>query len=86
PALAAMQASLDHSTVPTFREGVGIGRAIGLGTARQDPLTQLLKQAVYDEQSPKAVTDQIENVAEQAFLRDLSKGQSKTALSQEADL
>ena len=86
PALAAMQASLDHSTVPTFREGVGIGRAIGLGTARQDPLTQLLKQAVYDEQSPKAVTDQIENVAEQAFLRDLSKGQRKTALSQEADL
>ena len=86
PALAVMQASLDHSTVPTFREGVGFRRAIGLGAGSQDPLMQLLKQAVYGEQSPEAVTDAIEEVAEQAFLKDLSKGQRKAVPSQEGDL
>jgi len=86
PALAVMQASLDHSTVPTFREGVGFRRAIGLGAGSQDPLVQLLKQAVYGEQSPEAVTDAIEEVAEQAFLKDLSKGQRKAVPSQEGDL
>jgi ABC-type glycerol-3-phosphate transport system substrate-binding protein len=74
PALAAMKASLDHSTVPTFREGVGLRRAIGLRSGSQDPLVQLLKQAVYGEQSPKAVTDEIEALAKDAFMQDLSRG------------
>jgi hypothetical protein len=86
PALAVMQASLDHSTVPTFREGVGFRRAIGLGAGTQDPLVHLLKQAVYGEQSPEAVTDAIEDIAEKAFLKDLSKGVRESAPSQEADL
>lgn len=86
PALAVMQASLDHSTVPTFREGVGFRQAIGLGAGRQDRLMQLLKQVVYGERSPKAVTEEIEEVAEQAFMKDLSKGLRKTVSSQEGDL
>jgi len=86
PALAVMQASLDNSTVPTFREGVGFRRAIGLGAGTQDPLVYLLKQAVYSEQSPEAVTQGIEAIAEKAFLKDLSKGVRKSAPSQGGDL
>lgn len=86
PALAEMQASLEHSTVPTFREGVGFRRAVGLRGGSQDPLVQLLKQAVYGERSPKVVTDEIEDLAQQAFLQDLSKAQRKTGSSQGGDL
>jgi hypothetical protein len=60
PALAAMQASLDHSTVPTFREGVGFRRSIGPRGGSQDPLTQLLKRGVYGEESPQVVTSELE--------------------------
>jgi hypothetical protein len=83
PALAVMQASLDHSTVPTFREGVGLRRAIGLRGGTEDPLVHLLKQAVYGEQSPEKVTEQIEELARQAFLQDLARGQRKTVSSRE---
>jgi arabinogalactan oligomer/maltooligosaccharide transport system substrate-binding protein len=86
PALAVMQASLDHSTVPTFREGVGFRRAIGLRGGSQDPLVQLIKQAVYGEQSAETVTTEIESLAQEAFLQDLSKGQRKTVPSQGGDL
>ncbi len=86
PALAVMQASLDHSTVPTFREGVGFRRAIGLRGGSQDPLVQLIKQAVYGEQSAETVTTEIESLAQEAFLQDLSKGQRKSVPSQGGDL
>lgn len=66
-ALAAMQASLQNSTVPTFEQGVGLNHSLV-------PIRQLLKQAVYGEQSPEKVAEGIEAVAKEAFLRDLRKG------------
>ncbi|MFN6340339.1 MAG: hypothetical protein ACK41W_16675 [Cyanobacteriota bacterium] len=67
PALAAMQASLEHSAVPTFNTGVGL-RHYSI------PLRQLIKQAVYGEQSPKAVAAAMEALAKRTFLDDLSRG------------
>jgi hypothetical protein len=85
PALAAMQASLDHSTVPTFREGVGFRRSIGLRGGSQDPLTQLLKRGVYGEESPQVVTSELEALAKDVFMQDLSKGVIRYAVTAGGD-
>lgn len=80
PALAAMESSLQHSTVPTFRQGVGFRRTIGPRGGSQDPLERVLKQAIYGEQSAQTVTLEIEALAKEAFLQDLSKtNQSKVS-------
>lgn len=65
-ALAAMQASLQNATVPTFEQGVGLTHALV-------PIRQLLKQAVYGEETPEKVAKGLEAVAKDAFLRDLRK-------------
>lgn len=73
PDLMAMESSLKHSKVPTFREGVGFRRGKTLRGGGQDPLIQLMKQAVYGEKSPKEVTRGIEELARELFLSDLAK-------------
>lgn len=50
PVLAAMEASLDASTVPTLTEGVVLRQ-------RTEELRQLLKQNVYGEESPEQVME-----------------------------
>jgi ABC-type glycerol-3-phosphate transport system substrate-binding protein len=50
PVLAAMEASLDSSTVPTLKEGVVLRQ-------RTEELRQLLKQNVYGEESPERVME-----------------------------
>ncbi|MEB3324561.1 MAG: hypothetical protein VKM17_04415 [Cyanobacteriota bacterium] len=77
-ALAAMQASLQNSTVPSFRQGVGLRHSL-------NPLRQLLKQAVYGEQSPEKVAGGIEAVAKEAFRRDLGKGAPSLSTSATGD-
>jgi hypothetical protein len=66
-ALAAMEASLNNSTVATFRQGVGLVKSL-------IPLRQLLKQAVYGEQSTPKVVQGIESFAKEAFLKELQQG------------
>lgn len=50
PVLAAMEESLDFSTVPTLKEGVVLRQ-------RTEELRQLLKQNIYGEESPERVME-----------------------------
>jgi arabinogalactan oligomer/maltooligosaccharide transport system substrate-binding protein len=74
PALAAMQASLENSTVPTFYQGVGLAHAT-------EPLRQLIKQAVYGEQTPQESAAAIEAVAKKAFRQDQTKTVQRQPIS-----
>jgi len=56
PVLAAMEASLDSSTIPTLTEGVVLRQ-------RTEELRQLLKQNVYGEESPEQVMEKIQALA-----------------------
>ncbi len=60
PALAAMRTSLDHSSIPSFTEGVGLRHAMV-------PLRQLLKKCVYGEATPGAVARGMEQVGHGFF-------------------
>ena len=51
--LAAMERSLEASTVPSFRQGIGL-------RTRTEALRHLLKQGVYGEQPPEKVLQGIE--------------------------
>lgn len=70
PALAAMESSLAHSTVPTFQVGEGFKR--GPGHSGQS-LMQLVKRAVYGEESPQTVVGDIESLSRETFINEVSK-------------
>ncbi len=68
PALSAMEASLKHSTVPTFTQGIGFRRGLWLRGGSVDPLLQLLKKAAYAEETPEEVANGIEALSKTIFL------------------
>jgi arabinogalactan oligomer/maltooligosaccharide transport system substrate-binding protein len=70
PALAAMEASLKHSTVATFTEGIGFRRGGRLRPGSVDPLQQLLQKAVYAEETPEDVANGIEELSKAIFLNE----------------
>jgi hypothetical protein len=70
PALAAMEASLKNSTVPTFSQGIGFRRGRQLRRGSVDPLLQLLKKAVYAEETPEEVANGIEGLSKAIFEND----------------
>lgn len=70
PALAVMEASLKNSTVPTFSQGIGFRRGRQLRRGSVDPLLQLLKKAVYAEETPEEVVNGIEELSKAIFEND----------------
>ena len=78
PALAAMEASLANSTVPTFKRGEGFKR--GAGHSGQS-LMQLIKRAVYGEESPETVVGEIETLSKESFIHEASKQRRSISFS-----
>jgi maltose-binding protein MalE len=56
PVLAAMESSLEASTVPNFQQGVELRQ-------RTEALRQLLKQNIYGEESPREVLESLQTLA-----------------------
>ncbi|MEB3302997.1 MAG: extracellular solute-binding protein [Cyanobacteriota bacterium] len=81
PALAAMETSLKHSTVPTFQTAIGFRRGIGLLSGSVDPMTQLLKQAAYAEETPQDVASGIEQLSKAIFENELANQHGHAAMS-----
>lgn len=56
PVLAAMESSLEASTVPNFQQGVELRQ-------HTEALRQLLKQNIYGEESPREVLESLQTLA-----------------------